>query len=103
MDWQTTAKRKREALLSAIPKEWRIDSRSLPTDSAMPKVTQLIRDHLSNEEIAITESQPQMLLGAIAHGLHTSTESLQAFSHRASIAHQLVREHAVACDDTDSF
>lgn len=103
MDWKTKAKRKREALLLAIPQDWRIHTGSLASENAIPNVTQVIRNNLSNEEITITETRPHVLLGAIAEGLYTSTETLRAFSHRASIAHQLVRERAVACDETRSF
>ena|ERR1700736_2457715 len=87
-NWEVIAEAKRQDLASRIPKEWIITS--VPSAEEKRNVVKYINQHLTPEEITITESTATELVAAMAKGKLTSTEVTTAFCHRAAVAHQFV-------------
>ncbi|PYI14286.1 putative general amidase GmdA [Aspergillus violaceofuscus CBS 115571] len=88
--WQAKCSAKREAILSAIPTEWRIPA-PIPTPDVQPNVTgKYIQQYLSPREVEITESDAETIVSHTTTGLWTAVEVTLAFCHRAAVAHQLV-------------
>lgn len=88
-DWQSLAKAKRDSINNSIPQEWRLSS--IPSADEQRDVTgEFVCRSLSEEEIAITETEPSGILSKIAEGRWKAEAVVKAFCHRASIAHQLV-------------
>ena len=91
--WEARAKAKRDAIWNSIPKKWKIDG-PIPTVEEQRDVTgKFIWQYLSQPEIDITETDAVGIVKNVASGQWTATEITEAFCHRASLAHQLVREH----------
>jgi hypothetical protein len=90
--WQDTANQKREAILAAIPSEWRIEK--LPSVEEQVDVTEYIKQYLDKKELEITQSSADVIAKTVAKGKWTAEEVTRAFCHRAALAHQLVcKEH----------
>ena len=88
-DWQSLAKAKRNSINNSIPLEWRLTS--VPSAEEQRDVTgEFIRRSLSEEEIAITETEAPGILSNLAKGQWKAEAVVKAFCHRASTAHQLV-------------
>jgi hypothetical protein len=86
--WEERARAKREAILAAIPAEWRIDN---PRVEDQVDVTgKYIQQFLNVKEIEITETTAVGIVRRIAKGEWKSEEVVRAFCHRAALAHQLV-------------
>ena len=89
--WQTQAAAKREAILSSIPEKWRIPG-EIPSAREQRDVTgPFIQKFLSSREVEITETDAVGIAGKTSSGLWSAVEVTEAFCHRASLAHQLVR------------
>jgi amidase len=86
--WQDTANKKREAILAAIPAEWRIEE--LPSVNEQIDVTEYIKRFLVKEELEITQSSADVIAKTVAEGTWTAEEVTRAFCFRAALAHQLV-------------
>ena len=86
--WQDAAAKKREAISALIPAEWRLDS--TPSVQEQVDVTDFIKQYLSEEELAITESDADQIVGKITSGTWSAEKVTRAFCHRAALAHQLV-------------
>ncbi|KAI8931479.1 hypothetical protein NX059_011147 [Plenodomus lindquistii] len=86
--WETTAKAKREAILAAIPPEWRL--KSVPTVDEQVDVTEYIKQFLSTQEVEITQSPANELATQIASGTWSAEIVTQSFCHAAALAHQLL-------------
>lgn len=87
--WQALAKAKRDSIINSIPPEWRLAS--IPSAEEQSDVTgDFICRTLSTEEIEITEADATEILSYISTGQWKAETVIKAFSHRASIAHQLV-------------
>jgi amidase len=89
--WKDLAAKKREALKSSIPKEWRIPAELLPPASqddvtTWPKTS----GWFTPEELAITGLTASELVGKLASGQLKSEHVTKAFCKRAAAAHQLV-------------
>ena len=90
-DWKTAATGKREAILASIPKKWQLDK--LPSNQEQKDVTgAFIQQFLSPREIEITETDVVGIAQHTTSGQWSAVEVTQAFCHRASLAHQLVRQ-----------
>lgn len=87
-DWKATAKDKRDSINAAIPQEWRINAP--PPDQQIDVTGDFIRQFLSKDEIAITESDAPTIVQHTSNGSWTALEVARAFCHRAALAHQLV-------------
>lgn len=88
MTWHETAKAKREALLSLIPEEWRINP---PSEDEQPDVTgKYLELFLTPRELEITNTDVVDIARQTSSGQWTAYEVTKAFCHRAAIAHQLV-------------
>lgn len=86
--WQDAAAKKREAISALIPAEWRLDS--TPSVQEQVDVTEFIKQYLSEEELAITESDAEQIVGKTTSGAWSAEKVARAFCHRAALAHQLV-------------
>ena len=86
--WQDAAAKKRDAISALIPVEWR--SESTPSVQEQVDVTDFIKQYLSEEELAITESDAEQIVGKTTSGAWSAEKVARAFCHRAALAHQLV-------------
>lgn len=87
-DWRALAQKKKDSILEAIPKEWRIPESTVenaPADLTGP----FIQQFLTASEIEITETPATGILTKTTTGQWTAVSVAEAFSHRAAIAHQL--------------
>lgn len=89
--WEAAAKAKREAILDAIPTEWRIQG-PIPAVGEQCDVTEskFIEQYLSPEEIELTALDAVAITTKIADGSLKATQVTKAFCHRAALAHQFV-------------
>ncbi|KAF2641022.1 amidase [Massarina eburnea CBS 473.64] len=89
MSWEHRAQAKREAILAAIPQEWRIES--LPEVEEQVDVSgEYIRGFLSKREVEITETTAEGIAERTTKGEWRAEEVTRAFCHRAALAHQLL-------------
>jgi amidase len=86
--WQDAAAKKREAISALIPAEWRLDS--TPSVEEQVDVTEFIKQYLSEEELAITESDAEQIVEKTTSRAWSAEKVACAFCHRAALAHQLV-------------
>ena len=87
--WQDSARQKREAILAAIPAEWRL--KDLPSVEEQRDVTgDYIRGFLTEREVEITETDAEKIVGKTTTGEWKAEEVTRAFCHRSALAHQLV-------------
>lgn len=89
-DWKAKASAKRQAILDSVPQEWRLTS--IPDATQQRDVTgTYIQQFLSPKEIEITETDAVGIAKHTTTGQWSAVEVIEAFCHRASLAHQLVR------------
>ncbi|OAF99867.1 amidase [Paraphaeosphaeria sporulosa] len=87
--WQDSARQKREAILAAIPAEWRL--KDLPSVEEQRDVTgDYIRGFLTEREVEITETDAEKIVGKTTTGEWKAEEVTRAFCHRSALAHQLL-------------
>lgn len=92
--WQALAAAKREDILGSIPEKWRLDKK-VPTVDEQRNVTgAYIRQFLSPKEAEITETDAVGIVEKTTSGAWSAVEVAEAFCHRASLSHQLVRSYA---------
>ncbi|KAK7463896.1 hypothetical protein VKT23_005831 [Stygiomarasmius scandens] len=94
-DWVITAAGKKAKQQASIPKEWLLPN--LPPQSTLnvsefPETCGL----LTNEELQITGSDTDTLLGKLARGEWSSLKVTTAFYKRAIVAQQLVSIYDLA-------
>jgi amidase len=88
--WKEIAAAKRESILESIPSKWRISQ--IPSRAEQKDVTgPYIHQFLNKTEIDITETDVIGIANQISSSSWKATEVTEAFCHRASLAHQLVR------------
>ncbi|KAF2159558.1 hypothetical protein M409DRAFT_30033 [Zasmidium cellare ATCC 36951] len=88
-DWKKAGKDKAEAVLSLIPKEWRIPT--IPSPEEQRDITgPYIQQFLDKKEVEITETDAVGIVKNTSAGVWTAVEVAKAFCHRAAIAHQLL-------------
>lgn len=85
--WQERAQEKRDSILAAIPREWRIDN---PSVEQQVDVTEYVKQFLSDREVEITEMSADEIVKRTGSGRWKAEEVARAFCHRAALAHQLV-------------
>ncbi|MCJ1453633.1 hypothetical protein MMC28_003980 [Mycoblastus sanguinarius] len=88
--WEITASKKRAQLSALIPRKWTLDSSDISNTNTLRDVTLFIHTFLNAQELEITESSASEILSNVASDLWTSVEIVEAFCHRAAVAHQLV-------------
>lgn len=89
-DWQKQATQKRQAILESLPKKWRLPC-PVPTVTEQRDVTgAYIQQFLSAREIEITETDAVGIAARTTTGVWSAVEVVEAFCHRASLAHELV-------------
>jgi amidase len=89
--WQERAQEKRDAILAAIPEEWRIENP--PVEEQVDVTGTYVHQYLTDREVEITETTADNIVGKIAKGEWKSEEVARAFCHRAALAHQLVSQN----------
>ncbi|KAL4911110.1 hypothetical protein BDW74DRAFT_5788 [Aspergillus multicolor] len=88
--WRARANAKRQSTLDAIPEKWRIQE-PIPSASELRDVTgPYIQKFLNPREIEITELDAYAIAEKTTTGEWTAVEVIEAFCHRAALAHQLV-------------
>lgn len=88
-NWETLAREKREAILAAIPAEWRL--KTIPSHEEVKDITgPYIEQFLSKKEKEITNTDAVGIVEKTKAGTWTAVEVAKAFCHRAALAHQLV-------------
>lgn len=90
MTWIETSRRKKESLAELIPPKWRLSIDAGVESSYNLDVSGFVPSQLNTTERQITDNNAEQLLACIATGDMTSYEVVQAFCHRAAIAHHLV-------------
>ena len=88
LSWQETARKVQKERDDSIA----LVEPSIPTlpESLPSRVIDIPRQHLSLEELAITESSAQSLIQSLAVGKLTASLVVRAFLRRAAIAQKLV-------------
>ncbi|KAJ5405205.1 hypothetical protein N7465_006489 [Penicillium sp. CMV-2018d] len=87
--WQLKGEAKRQSILNAIPKKWRL-KHPVPPATELRDVTDYIRQYLTEREIEITETDAVDIVEQTSTGRWSAVEVTEAFCHRAALAHQLV-------------
>lgn len=93
--WREIVVRKRKEQVATIPKDWipeNLPSKEIFNVVDFPEKCGL----LTPKDIEITNTEVGVLLEKLANGIWTSVEVTTAFSKRAIIAHQLVREYLLS-------
>ncbi|THZ13766.1 glutamyl-tRNA amidotransferas-like protein subunit A [Aureobasidium pullulans] len=85
-DWKEIAAAKNQRINDSIPKEWRIDTSSLPDNVMEIPATSGI---LSKTELDITNSSATDLVAKLAAGKLKAVDVTTAFCKRAAISHQV--------------
>ncbi|KAJ5495774.1 Acetamidase [Penicillium diatomitis] len=89
-NWQALAEAKRQAILNAIPEKWRLPT-PVPAASEVRDVTgPYIQKYLSEREIEITEADAVDIVAQTSTGRWSAVEVIEAFCHRAALAHQFI-------------
>jgi amidase len=89
--WQDIAQEKRQAVNSILPEKWKT-TKPIPPVSELPDVTNYAASFLSEKEREITaQYTARELVGKLARKEYTAVQVVEAFCHRATIAHELVR------------
>lgn len=87
--WKAVAAAKRQAILDSIPPKWRMSA--VPSNEQQKDVTgEYIHQFLTKDEILITETDAVGIAKHTSSGQWKATDVIEAFCHRASLAHQLV-------------
>jgi amidase len=88
--WKEAATQKREAVNALIPSHWRLAC-SLPSATEQKNITgEYIQNFLSPREIEITETDAYEIVVKTTTGIWKAREVVEAFCHRAALAHQMV-------------
>ncbi|PNY29650.1 Acetamidase [Tolypocladium capitatum] len=98
--WEQVAARKRDALMSSIPQEWRIPADLLPPET-QDDVTPWpdTSGWFTAGELAITGLTASELVAKLALGEFKSEDVTKAFCKRAAAAHQLTNCLSETCFD----
>lgn len=87
--WETRVLEKKENILSSIPQKYLHSHLSHSITDTAP-VQDVPSTLLSPSELEITSLDALPLISSIASGQYTSVQVLEAFTHRAAIAHKLL-------------
>jgi amidase len=96
-DLEQVAQDKRAEGEARLPQKWLVDPQDLPSDDTLD-VTGLCaeRGWLLEQELAITNSSMVQIASDVKKGRYTAVEVIEAFTHRATIAHQLVNPYVLS-------
>ncbi|KAF2713965.1 amidase [Pleomassaria siparia CBS 279.74] len=86
--WQQRAEAKHNAILAAIPEQWRITNP--PIEEQVDVTGSYVHQYLSEREIEITETTANEIVKMTTTGKWKAEEVTRAFCHRAALAHQLL-------------
>jgi amidase len=93
MDWQATAKDKRDSVNALIPQSWLIPTPVPPASEQKDVTGKYIQQFLSPREIELTETDAVEIVSNTISGVWKAREVTEAFCHRAALAHQMVHVH----------
>ena len=94
--WQQSAQEKRNGLLDQIPAAWRLPVKP-PSAVEQKDVTgSFIETFLSPREILITQADAVEIIQMTSKGAWKACDVVEAFCHRASLAHEMVSAVAIA-------
>jgi hypothetical protein len=88
--WREAAIRKREAVNALIPVHWRLTGPVPPAKERKDITGEYIQNFLSPREIEITETDAYQIAVRTTTGSWKAREVVEAFCHRAALAHQMV-------------
>jgi amidase len=89
ISWKDIAAAKRQSILDSIPPKWRLSK--IPSREEEVDVTgAYIHQFLTKQELDITETDAVGIAEHVSAGDWKATDVVEAFCHRASLAHQLV-------------
>jgi amidase len=89
--WNTQGEAKRQSVLNLIPDKWRLKDPVPPAAELRDVTGNYIRQFLTERETEITETDAVDIVAQTSTGNWTAVEVIEAFCHRAALAHQLVR------------
>lgn len=89
ISWQDRAESKRRNILASIPQEY-VHSELSHSLEDTASVQDVPKSYLTNDELDITSLDVITLLSAIASKRYSAAQVLNAFTHRAAIAHKLL-------------
>jgi amidase len=88
--WWDIAQEKRQAVNSLLPEKWKT-TKPIPPVAELPDVTDYAASFPSETEREITaQYTASELVGKLARREYTAVQVIEAFCHRATIAHELV-------------
>lgn len=87
--WQDRVADKKSRILASVPKEFDHPELTHSLED-MASVQDVPKKYLSDRELDITASDASTLVAAIRAKKYTSVDVLNAFTHRAAIAHRLL-------------
>lgn len=91
VEWKLAIENKKQALIHAIPEEWRIpDIRAKMDNACFVNPHDYLDSILPEDEVKITNSHFYQLVDLIKKGDLSSYSVVSAFCHRAALAHQLI-------------
>lgn len=90
MDWKTLAKQKRDSTNALIPEKWLLKSPVPPAEEQRDVTGKFIQQFLTPREIEITETDAVGIVKNTTTGTWKAREVIEAFCHRAAMAHQMV-------------
>src|SRR5689334_14158000 len=94
--WQEIAAKKRQQTLDKIPKDWIIPSTTLKTARHQRNIAGEFLDGLLDDESRrITNMEGLEIVNRTSSGTLSVVQVVNAFTKRASYAHQLVRLHVL--------
>ena len=102
--WQDVAGAKFQAISDSIPHAWKLSS--VASSEENRDVTgSTVTENLSQYEVEITESDAVQIVAKTSSGQWKAVDVANAFCHRASLAHQLVRHASpfIYARDVDTF
>lgn len=94
-NWESIAKSKRDSVNALIPEKWLLNIPLPSVDEQRDVTGQYIQQFLTSREIEITETDAVGIVRKTGSGIWKSREVVEAFCHRAALAHQMVRWHFV--------
>ncbi|KAH7133673.1 acetamidase [Dactylonectria macrodidyma] len=87
--WQLAAAQKRQSVNDLIPPEWILPVALPPADTQKDVTGTYIRQFLSDVEVQYTETGASEILRRVHAGEWKARDVLEAFCHRAALAHQM--------------
>ena len=89
-NWETLAREKRDSTIALIPKPWLLTSPLSPASEQKDVTGKYIEQFLTPREVDITGTDAVGIVKQTTSGAWKAREVVEAFCHRAALAHQMV-------------